>query len=161
QHSHRGIDRGSSFGAGPDCYFGSQHFADNVWLFVSVPHYLLFFTEYRCLHQFIPTATAQNLIRSHRAQGVSTLIGSVLSKLSMFLLKVKKVRILGLPFVLVAALASVFSCAAQISRVAGAVQGSVVDQTGGAVAGATVMVRNLSTGQTRTIPTNAEGAFYA
>jgi hypothetical protein len=73
----------------------------------------------------------------------------------------KEVRPLPLPAALVAALTFVLSCPAQISRVAGAVQASVVDQTGGAVAGAKVTVRNLSTGQTRTIPTNAEGAFYA
>src|SRR6202022_2153480 len=52
-------------------------------------------------------------------------------------------------------------CAAQTSRVAGAVQGSVVDQTGSAVAGATVTLRNQGTNQTRTMVTNAEGIFRA
>jgi len=52
-------------------------------------------------------------------------------------------------------------CTAQTSRVAGAVQGTVVDQTGSAVAGATVALRNLGTNQTRTISANPEGSFYA
>src|SRR5450759_1876034 len=54
-----------------------------------------------------------------------------------------------------------FSCPAQTSRVAGAVQGTVVDQTGGAVAAATVTLRNQGTNQTRTMSTNAEGFFRA
>jgi outer membrane receptor protein involved in Fe transport len=58
-------------------------------------------------------------------------------------------------------LALAFSCAAQTSRVAGAVQGTVVDQTGGAVAAATVTLRNQGTNQTRTIVTNGEGFFRA
>ncbi len=58
-------------------------------------------------------------------------------------------------------LAVAFSCAAQTSRVAGAIQGSVVDQTGGAVAGAIAMLRNQGTNQTRSISTNAEGFFRA
>jgi Carboxypeptidase regulatory-like domain/TonB dependent receptor/TonB-dependent Receptor Plug Domain len=52
-------------------------------------------------------------------------------------------------------------CAAQTSRVAGAVQGIVVDQTGSALAGAAVMLRNQGTHRTRTISANAEGSFYA
>src|SRR6266704_3486031 len=59
----------------------------------------------------------------------------------------------------VVVLAIAFSCEAQTSRVAGSVQGSVVDQTGGAVAAATVTLRNQGTNQTRTMPTNAEGFF--
>jgi len=58
-------------------------------------------------------------------------------------------------------LAIVFSCAAQTSRVAGAIQGSVVDQTGSAVADATVTLRNQGTNQTRKTSTNAEGSFRA
>jgi hypothetical protein len=58
-------------------------------------------------------------------------------------------------------LAIAFSCAAQSSRVAGAIQGSVVDQTGGTVANATVTLRNQGTNRTRTISTNAEGSFRA
>jgi hypothetical protein len=61
----------------------------------------------------------------------------------------------------VAVLAIAFSCAAQTSRVAGAVQGNVVDQTGGAVTAATVTLRNQSTNQTRTMVTNADGFFRA
>ena len=53
------------------------------------------------------------------------------------------------------------SCAAQTSRVAGAIQGSVVDQTGSTVAGAKVTLRNQGTNQTRTLSTNAEGFFRA
>jgi hypothetical protein len=52
-------------------------------------------------------------------------------------------------------------CAAQTSRVAGAVQGIVVDQNGSAVAGATVKLRNQGTNQTRTLSANPEGSFYA
>src|SRR6266404_5332977 len=58
-------------------------------------------------------------------------------------------------------LAVAFSCAAQTSRVAGAIQGSVVDQTGGAVAGAIATLRNQGTNQTRSISTNEEGFFRA
>src|ERR1700676_1643415 len=54
-----------------------------------------------------------------------------------------------------------FSCAAQTSRVAGAIQGSVVDQTGSAVARAIATLRNQGTNQIRTISTNAEGFFRA
>ena len=50
-------------------------------------------------------------------------------------------------------------CTAQTSRVAGAVQGTVIDQTGGAVAGATVMLRNPGTNRTRTTSTNLAGFF--
>ena len=58
-------------------------------------------------------------------------------------------------------LAVAFSCAAQTSRVAGAIQGSVVDQTGSAVASAIATLRNQGTNQIRTISTNAEGLFRA
>ena len=50
-------------------------------------------------------------------------------------------------------------CTAQTSRVAGAVQGTVIDQTGGAVAGATVLLRNPGTNRTRTTSTNLAGFF--
>ena len=52
-------------------------------------------------------------------------------------------------------------CGAQTSRVAGAVQGIVVDQNGSAVASATVKLRNQGTNQTRTLSANPEGSFYA
>src|SRR6202140_885562 len=58
-------------------------------------------------------------------------------------------------------LAVAFSCAAQTSRVAGAIQGSVVDQTGSAIASAIATLRNQGTNQIRTISTNAEGLFRA
>ena len=51
------------------------------------------------------------------------------------------------------------SCSAQTSRVAGALQGTVVDQTGSAIGAATVKVRNPATGQSRTTSTNSEGFF--
>jgi Carboxypeptidase regulatory-like domain/TonB dependent receptor-like, beta-barrel len=54
-----------------------------------------------------------------------------------------------------------FSSAAQSSRVAGTVQGSVVDQTGGAVVSGTVTLRNQGTSQTRTMLINAQGFFRA
>jgi outer membrane receptor protein involved in Fe transport len=50
---------------------------------------------------------------------------------------------------------------AQNSRVAGAVQGTIADQTGSAVAGASVRLRNQGTNQTRTVYANAEGWFRA
>src|SRR2546426_11408797 len=65
----------------------------------------------------------------------------------------------GLSLAGVVVLALAFSCAAQTSRVAGAIQGSVVDQTGSAVAGAIATLRNQGTNQTRTASTNAEGFF--
>ncbi len=55
----------------------------------------------------------------------------------------------------------VFCCEAQTSRVAGAVQGNVVDQTGGALPGAIVRLRNKATNQTRIVSTNREGSFRA
>jgi hypothetical protein len=61
----------------------------------------------------------------------------------------------------VAVFALAFSCAAQTSRVAGAIQGSVVDQTGSAVAGAIATLRNQGTNLTRTISSNVEGFFRA
>src|SRR5215472_99529 len=48
---------------------------------------------------------------------------------------------------------------AQTSRVAGAVQGSVIDQTGSAVAGASVTLRNPATNRTRTTSTDLAGLF--
>jgi len=66
---------------------------------------------------------------------------------------------LRLPFSGVVFLALAFSCTAQTSRVAGAVQGTVVDQTGGAVAAAMVKLRNQGTNQTRTMATSEEGFF--
>ena len=50
---------------------------------------------------------------------------------------------------------------AQTSRVAGAVQGSVTDQTGGAVSGARVWLRNEGTNLTRTMTTTSSGFFRA
>jgi hypothetical protein len=53
------------------------------------------------------------------------------------------------------------SAHAQTSRVGAALEGSVTDSAGGAIAGASVVVRNLSTSQTRTMATNAAGSFHA
>src|SRR6266705_6664773 len=75
----------------------------------------------------------------------------------MFLLERKRQP--RLPFAALVVFALAFSCAAQTSRVAGAIQGSVVDQTGSAVAGAIATLRNQGTNQTRTISSNAEGFF--
>jgi hypothetical protein len=47
----------------------------------------------------------------------------------------------------------------QTSRVAGAVQGTVIDQTGSAVAGAAVTLRNPATNRTRTTSTDLAGFF--
>lgn len=49
----------------------------------------------------------------------------------------------------------------QTSRVAGVVQGTVTDQTGSAIAGAGVWLRDLGTNQTRTVYANSEGSFRA
>lgn len=59
----------------------------------------------------------------------------------------------------VAVLAFATFSAAQTSRVAGTVQGTVVDQTGSAVGGATVTLRNPSTNRTRTTSTDLDGFF--
>jgi hypothetical protein len=50
---------------------------------------------------------------------------------------------------------------AQTSRVAAAVAGTVRDTTNGVIVGASVMLRNLSTNQTRTVLTDSEGSFGA
>ena len=76
----------------------------------------------------------------------------------MFLLEGRWLR---WPFGSLAAFALALSCAAQTSRVAGAILGRVVDQTDRAVAGAVVTLRNQSTNYTRTLPTNSEGSFRA
>jgi hypothetical protein len=68
---------------------------------------------------------------------------------------------LRLSFAGIVSIAFVVSCTGQTSRVAGALQGSIVDQSGSAIAGATVTVRNQGTNQTRTMLTNAEGFFRA
>lgn len=49
--------------------------------------------------------------------------------------------------------------AAQVSRVAGAVQGTVIDQTGSAVAGALVTLRNRATNRARNASTDLDGFF--
>src|SRR5215472_2959947 len=72
----------------------------------------------------------------------------------------KRVRHWRLPIATVVVLGISFATA-QTSRVAGALQGNVVDQTDSAVAGAKVTLRNRGTNQTRTIFTNSEGFFYA
>src|SRR5258707_4249346 len=77
----------------------------------------------------------------------------------MFLLERRRPVRSSLAGVVILALA--FACAAQTSRVAGAIQGSVVDQTSGAVAGAIATLRNQGTNQTRSISTNEEGFFRA
>src|ERR1700730_11968071 len=77
----------------------------------------------------------------------------------MFSLERRRPVRLSLTGIVVVAIA--FSCAAQTSRVAGAIQGSVVNQTGGTVSNAAVTLRNQGTNQIRTISTNAEGSFRA
>jgi hypothetical protein len=72
----------------------------------------------------------------------------------------EKRRGLSLPLVVIAILTLPF-CMAQTSRVAGAVDGSVVDQTGSALAGATITLRNQGTNQMRTIVSNPQGSFRA
>ena len=58
-------------------------------------------------------------------------------------------------------LALSFSCPAQTSRVAGDIQGSISDQSGSAIAGARVTLRNQGTNQTRRMLTDAQGFFRA
>jgi outer membrane receptor protein involved in Fe transport len=50
---------------------------------------------------------------------------------------------------------------AQGSRVAAAMEGTVRDSSGAAISGAAVIVRNVSTNQTRDMGTNEEGTFHA
>ncbi len=50
---------------------------------------------------------------------------------------------------------------AQGSRVAAALEGTVRDSSGAAIAGAAVLVRNVSTNQARDLKTNEEGTFRA
>ena len=50
-------------------------------------------------------------------------------------------------------------CTAQTSRVAGAVQGTVIDQTGSAVAGAGITLRNQATNRARKTSTGLDGFF--
>jgi hypothetical protein len=68
---------------------------------------------------------------------------------------------LRLSFAGVVFVAFAVSCAAQTSRVAGAIQGIVEDQSGSAIASATVTLRNQGTNQTRTMLTDAQGFFRA
>ena len=68
----------------------------------------------------------------------------------------RRARLLGLPFVGIAVLFLSFFSTAQTSRVAGAIQGTVDDQTGSAVVGAKVTLRKQRTNQTRTIFAHAE-----
>jgi hypothetical protein len=51
--------------------------------------------------------------------------------------------------------------AAQSSRVAAALDGTVKDSSGAVIPGAAVVLRNLSTNQTRTAETDADGSFRA
>jgi outer membrane receptor protein involved in Fe transport len=53
------------------------------------------------------------------------------------------------------------SAAARAQTVTGTIQGVVRDQSGAVVPGATVTLRNVETGQERTIQTNAEGFYNA
>jgi hypothetical protein len=50
---------------------------------------------------------------------------------------------------------------AQGSRVAAALEGTVRDSSGAAISGAAVLIRNVSTNQTRDTETNEEGIFHA
>ena len=74
-------------------------------------------------------------------------------------LRLTRLRRLGLPIAAVAVL-GVSLTTAQTSRVAGALQGNIVDQTGSAIAGAKITLRNQRTNQIRTILSNTEGFFY-
>ena len=49
---------------------------------------------------------------------------------------------------------------AQTSRVAAAFEGTVKDSSSAVIPGASVVIRNTSTNQTRTAQTDAEGAFH-
>jgi len=51
--------------------------------------------------------------------------------------------------------------AAQVSRVAATLEGTVLDSSGAAILGSTVSVRNASTGQSRTATTDERGFFRA
>jgi outer membrane receptor for ferrienterochelin and colicin len=64
-------------------------------------------------------------------------------------------------FATVAVLTIPRPCGAQSSRVAGAIHGNVVDPSGRAIVSATITLRYLGTGRTRTVFTNLEGFFRA
>ena len=60
---------------------------------------------------------------------------------------------------------AIFLCAAgtaaQVSRVAATLEGTVRDSSGGAILGSKIAVRNTSTGQSRTVISDAQGFFRA
>jgi len=62
-------------------------------------------------------------------------------------------------FVIVATIAWPVAIYAQ--TVTGTLQGTVTDTTGAVVPGVAVMVRNVETGQERTLTTNSEGYYSA
>jgi Carboxypeptidase regulatory-like domain len=62
---------------------------------------------------------------------------------------------------LFAALLLVISTTAYAQIVGGTISGIVLDSSGAALAGATVTVRQVETGATRTLTTNGDGRFYA
>src|ERR1700758_4379078 len=68
----------------------------------------------------------------------------------------KLVQLLG------ASIASLLICAPLFSQASqGAIQGSVLDQTGGAVAGASANVTDVARGDTRTLLTDDAGQYVA
>src|SRR2546430_15381685 len=68
-------------------------------------------------------------------------------------------KLLGAFFVLTLALGLASSAWGQAQITAGTVQGDVLDEKGGSVAGATVEAKNLATNFVQTDPTNTDGHF--
>src|SRR5437867_12283385 len=68
-------------------------------------------------------------------------------------------KLLGAFFVLTLALGLASTARGQAQITAGTVQGDVLDEKGGSVAGATVEAKNLDTNFTQTDTTNTDGHF--
>jgi hypothetical protein len=76
----------------------------------------------------------------------------------MFLSRLRRRVTRSFALIFVIALPPCFSIA-QISKVSGAVQGTVLDQSGGAIPGATITLRNDGTNRTRTFSSSSDGSF--
>src|SRR3990170_4062824 len=63
--------------------------------------------------------------------------------------------------VVVVLLGLVFCTQLGLAQTTGTIAGMVHDATGAVVPGASVTVRNVETGMSRTLPTNAEGRYQA
>lgn len=74
--------------------------------------------------------------------------------------KINRLRFFLLPFTALLA-AFVFQIPVFAQTVSGTIQGQVIDANGAAIPGATVLIRNVETGQERTLTSNEEGFYNA